>query len=170
MNEPIEGIAATICKQHSHMIRRIQMRTTQLSKLYKTGALAAITSAAIVSGQAFAQSAVLTDKAGMTVYTWDKDAAGKSACYGGCAKTWPPVAAANMPPGPDFSVIARDDETPQQAGYKGKPLYLFSGDKRPGDTTGDNRQNVWHVISRSGVSSGSRAPSTSYRPDPSYPR
>ena len=129
------------------------MRTTQLSKLYKTAAVAAITSAAIVSGQAFGQSAVLTDKAGMTVYTWDKDPVGKSACYGGCAAAWPPIAADNMPPGPDFGVIARDDGT-QQAGYKGKPLYLFSGDKRPGDTTGDNRQGVWHIISRSGASSG----------------
>jgi predicted lipoprotein with Yx(FWY)xxD motif len=138
------------------------MRTTRLSKLYKTAAVAAITSAAIMSGQAFAQSAVVTDQAGMTVYTFDKDPAGKSVCYGGCASTWPPVAAADIPLGPDFGPVARADGTPQ-AGYRGKPLYLFSGDKEPGDTSGDNIQNVWHVIPRSAVSSAGSEPETIWR-------
>jgi predicted lipoprotein with Yx(FWY)xxD motif len=138
------------------------MRTTQLSKLYKTAAIAAITSAAIMSGGAFARSAVVTDQAGMTVYTYDKDRADQSVCYGRCASTWPPVAAADIPLGPEFGVIARDDGT-QQAGYRGKPLYLFSGDKEPGDTSGDSIQNVWHVIPRSPVSSASSQPETIWR-------
>jgi predicted lipoprotein with Yx(FWY)xxD motif len=144
------------------MIRRIQMRITQFSKLCKTAAIAAITSAAIVSGQAFAKSAVVTDQAGMTVYTFDKDRVGKSVCYGGCASTWPPVAAADIPPGPEFGPVARADGT-QQAGYRGKPLYLFSGDKEPGDTSGNNIQNVWHVIPRSAVSGASNEPETIWR-------
>jgi predicted lipoprotein with Yx(FWY)xxD motif len=56
---------------------------------------------------------VVTDEAGMTVYTFDKDRAGKSVCYRGCASTWPPVAAADIPLGPDFGVVTRGDGTGQ---------------------------------------------------------
>jgi predicted lipoprotein with Yx(FWY)xxD motif len=138
------------------------MRTTRLSKLCKSAAVAAIASAAIVSAHVFAQSAVVTDQAGMTVYTFDKDGAGKSVCYGRCASTWPPVAAADIPRGPEFGVVARADGT-EQAGYRGKPLYLFSGDKEPGDISGDNLQNVWHVIPQSTVSGASSEPETIWR-------
>ncbi|HUM18196.1 MAG TPA: hypothetical protein VL086_21070, partial [Candidatus Nitrosotalea sp.] len=33
---------------------------------------------------------VLTDAQGMTLYTYDKDTAGKSNCTGECAEYWPP--------------------------------------------------------------------------------
>jgi predicted lipoprotein with Yx(FWY)xxD motif len=98
----------------------------------------------------------------MTVYTFDKDRAGKSVCYRGCASTWPPVAAADIPLGPDFGVVTRGDGT-GQAGYRGKPLYLYSGDKKPGDTSGDSIQSVWHVIPRNAVSSMSSEPETIWR-------
>ena len=35
----------------------------------------------------------LTDAKGMTLYTFDKDSAGKSACSGKCAENWPPLIA-----------------------------------------------------------------------------
>src|SRR5919199_2739139 len=35
----------------------------------------------------------LVDAKGMTLYTFDKDSAGKSACNGPCAGNWPPLAA-----------------------------------------------------------------------------
>ena len=44
----------------------------------------------------------------------------------------------------EFKVIARDDGSKQWA-YKGKPLYRFSRDAKPGDKSGDNFNNVWHV-------------------------
>lgn len=106
----------------------------------------AITVAAVAfAGQAYADSQALTDNAGMTVYTFDKDSAGKSACYGDCATAWPPVMANNMAAGAEVGVVARDDGS-KQAAYKGKPLYLFAGDKKPGDVNGDNVQNVWHAL------------------------
>ena len=37
---------------------------------------------------------VLTDAKGMTLYTYDKDEAGKTSCYDKCAVNWPPFAAA----------------------------------------------------------------------------
>ena len=40
-----------------------------------------------------AKGKVLTDSKGMTLYTFDKDAGGKSACNGPCATNWPPLMA-----------------------------------------------------------------------------
>ena len=90
---------------------------------------------------------VLTDKAGMTLYTFDKDPAGggKSVCNGGCAKNWPPLeASAGAHPRGGWTVIVRDDGSRQWA-YQGKPLYLWIKDHRPGDKTGDGFRGVWHV-------------------------
>jgi len=89
----------------------------------------------------------LTDKAGMTLYTFDKDPAGggKSVCNGGCAKNWPPLAAAaGERSSGNWTVVVRDDGSRQWA-YKGKPLYLWVKDQKPGDATGDGFRGVWHV-------------------------
>jgi predicted lipoprotein with Yx(FWY)xxD motif len=88
---------------------------------------------------------VLTDNKGMTLYVFDKDKAGKSACNGKCATNWPPLmAAAGSKAVEDYSVITRDDGKKQWA-YKGMPLYGWVKDKKPGDVTGDGVKNVWHV-------------------------
>jgi predicted lipoprotein with Yx(FWY)xxD motif len=88
---------------------------------------------------------VLVDAKGMTVYTFDKDSAGKSACTGQCTDNWPPVQAGNAPLSAPWSAVTRDDGTKQLA-YKGKPLYTFTKDKKPGDKQGDKVKDVWHVV------------------------
>ena len=106
-----------------------------------------------IAGSAFAQGApakktagMMTDNAGMTLYTFDKDAGGKSACNGPCAGNWPPLmAGGDAKASGDWSIIARDDGSKQWA-YKGKPLYLWSKDQKPGDMTGDGFNGVWHVV------------------------
>ena len=98
-----------------------------------------------LSSPAHADSTVMTDNAGMSVYTFDKDSAEMSACYADCASAWPPVPVDTMPTGADFSTMSRDDGT-EQAVYHGQPLYLFAGDKKSGDINGDNVQNVWHAV------------------------
>lgn len=93
------------------------------------------------------QSGVLTNPEGMTLYVFDKDAAGsgKSACNGDCAANWPPLmAAAGDKASGDYSIVVRDDGGRQWA-YKGKPLYRWVKDQKPGDTTGDGVKNVWHT-------------------------
>ena len=82
----------------------------------------------------------------MTLYVFDKDAAGKSMCNGGCATNWPPLMApANAAPIGDWSVVMRDDGSKQWA-YKGRPLYHWAKDTKPGDMTGDGLlNNSWHV-------------------------
>jgi predicted lipoprotein with Yx(FWY)xxD motif len=88
----------------------------------------------------------LTNAAGMTLYTFDKDAAGKSNCNGPCAANWPPLmAAGGAAPSPDWSMVKRDDGSMQWA-YKGKPLYTWAKDQKPGDKTGDGfLNNSWHT-------------------------
>jgi predicted lipoprotein with Yx(FWY)xxD motif len=89
---------------------------------------------------------VLANAKGMTLYTFDNDkVAGKSACNGPCAQSWPPLAAtADAKPMGAWTVVTRDDGSNQWA-YKAKPLYTWVKDTKPGDTTGDNFKNIWHV-------------------------
>ena len=90
---------------------------------------------------------VLTGANGMTLYTFDRDvaASGKSVCNGPCATNWPPLMAsqADKPSG-DYSVILRDDGQRQWA-FKGKPLYFWVKDTKPGDKTGDGFNKVWQA-------------------------
>lgn len=89
---------------------------------------------------------VLTNESGMTLYVFDKDSGGKSACNGPCAGNWPPLmAAANSAPTGQYTIIARDDGSKQWA-YKGRPLYSWKNDKKPGDISGDGFLNgAWHI-------------------------
>jgi predicted lipoprotein with Yx(FWY)xxD motif len=89
---------------------------------------------------------MLTNAKGMTLYTFDRDMEpGKSACYGQCSSNWPAlVAAANAKAMGDWRLIARDNGSKQWA-YKGKPLYTFNRNAKPGDMTGDGFGNVWHT-------------------------
>ena len=83
----------------------------------------------------------------MTLYTFDNDVAGsgKSVCNGPCATNWPPLMAAdNDQPSGDFTVITRDDGKKQWA-VKGKPLYYWVKDSKPGDATGEGVNKVWHA-------------------------
>ena len=93
-----------------------------------------------------AKGKVLTDQKGMTLYVFDKDAGGKSACNGPCATNWPPLmAGGNAKADGAYTIITRDDGSKQWA-YKGKPLYTWAKDAKPGDITGDGvANNAWHV-------------------------
>jgi predicted lipoprotein with Yx(FWY)xxD motif len=93
-----------------------------------------------------AKGKTLVDAKGMTLYTFDRDAGGKSVCNGPCATNWPPLmAVANAKTSGDWSVLARDDGAMQWA-YRGRPLYTWSKDTKPGDITGDGFLNgAWHV-------------------------
>ncbi|MGV8934621.1 MAG: hypothetical protein ACOH1I_08360 [Gallionellaceae bacterium] len=94
---------------------------------------------------------LVTGNNGMTLYVFDKDAegSGKSVCNGPCAANWPPLIASDFATGSeagssDYTLITRDDGKKQWA-LKGKPLYYWFKDQKPGDKTGDGVNNVWHV-------------------------
>lgn len=91
--------------------------------------------------------AMLVGDNGMTLYTFDKDTAGsgKSVCVAKCAENWPPLyAAAGAKAEGDYTLVTRDDGR-QQWAYKGKPLYFWVKDQKPGDTSGEGVNGVWHV-------------------------
>jgi predicted lipoprotein with Yx(FWY)xxD motif len=118
--------------------------------------LAAIAMSAAVATFAYAASPTrtattskgpaLADPKGMTLYTFDKDSGGKSACSGPCAGNWPALKAENGDrPAGGYTVITRDDGAKQWA-YKGKPLYTFVKDQKAGDINGDGFLNgAWHI-------------------------
>ena len=113
-------------------------------------ALAFLLSAATAGAAEPAQMSggMLVGANGMTLYTFDKDAAGggKSMCNGPCATNWPPLLAqdADQPSG-DWSIVMRDDGKKQWA-FKGKPLYFWSKDSKAGEASGDGFNGVWHIV------------------------
>jgi len=105
---------------------------------------------AFTANVAIAQSVEETNgilaAAGRTLYTFDKDAANKSNCNGGCAVAWPPflVKDDDRVAG-EFPVITRDDGARQWA-MNEKPLYFYAADGQAGDAKGDGQGGVWHAI------------------------
>jgi predicted lipoprotein with Yx(FWY)xxD motif len=94
-----------------------------------------------------AMGKIYGDAKDMTLYTYDKDEAGKSNCYDKCAVNWPPyLAEAGAAAEGEWTIIDRTDGTKQWA-YEGKPVYYFIQDKKPGDVMGDGKgDGTWHVI------------------------
>jgi len=118
-----------------------------LSIAFLTAALVGGSAAMAAGSPATVADGVLVGPNGMTLYVFDKDAAnsGKSACNGPCATNWPPLMAADAAQGVgDYMVITRDDGKKQWA-MKGKPLYYWAKDSKPGDKTGDGFMTIWHV-------------------------
>jgi predicted lipoprotein with Yx(FWY)xxD motif len=137
------GAGPTICQTSQE---NLMLKATALATALAIAALAAV--AASSPAPAVPSNGVLATPAGATLYTFDKDTAnsGKSACNGPCATNWPPFTAqpSDAPSG-EFSVVTRDDGSRQWA-YKGWPLYTFAKDVKPGDTAGDGKGSVWHLI------------------------
>ena len=130
---------------------------------------AAASSGDVVKVADTSKGKVLTDSAGMTLYTFKTDATtpGKSACNGTCASTWPALTASSVPSAVNgatgtFASISRDDGA-KQLTYNGQPLYRYAGDKSPGQTNGDGIGGVWFVasVTAQATSAASPAPTMS---------
>lgn len=94
---------------------------------------------------------ILTDGDGNSLYFFSKDQDGQSACgeAGDCINIWPLFYEENLTLGEglsasDFGEITREDGD-KQTTYKGWPLYYFMNDNAPGDTNGDDVNNIWYV-------------------------
>ncbi|NNU42999.1 COG4315 family predicted lipoprotein [Ramlibacter montanisoli] len=117
----------------------------RLAALACTALLAAC--AVMSPGPARVADGVFVGPNNMTLYTFDRDvaASGKSVCNGPCAANWPPLmAGATATPYGDWTIVVRDDGSRQWA-YRGKPVYYWVKDTRPGDRTGDGVNNVWRL-------------------------
>jgi predicted lipoprotein with Yx(FWY)xxD motif len=102
---------------------------------------------------------VLVDSGGRTLYLFEKDSGGRSACSAACAVAWPPlradgkpVAASGLTPS-KLGITTRPDGKPQVT-YNGHPLYRYAGDNRPGDTKGQGLAAfgaAWFAVSGAGM-------------------
>ena len=90
---------------------------------------------------------MLVDRQGFTLYVFDGDRRPNvSTCYGVCKTLWPPhYANEGATASADFTVLPRRDGALQWA-WRGKPLYRWARDRKPGDVTGDNVNDVWHRV------------------------
>ena len=111
---------------------------------------------------------ILVNSQGRTLYLFGKDSGTTSACTGACAGNWPPLRVNGKPTlgsGATASLVGtiqRADGKPQVT-YNGHPLYLFKGDKQPGDTNGEGLTafgGTWYVLSSSGNQVVAQSPSS----------
>ena len=102
---------------------------------------------------------IVVDGTGRTLYLFEKDEHGRSACYGDCAAYWPPLLSQGNP-------VARSDlrhsllgttrrtDGGSQVTYAGHPLYRFAEDTKPGQTLGEGLQDFgggWDALSPAGT-------------------
>jgi len=101
----------------------------------------------------------VTDGSGRAVYVLEgtRGGSGINRCSGMCVSVWPPVPAPPLPTGgsginpPALRTVSGFRGT--QVSYSGWPLYHFSHDVSPGDTTGQgvrDQWGTWYLIRPSG--------------------
>jgi len=93
---------------------------------------------------------LLADRQGFTLYTFDHDPSGGTACTGDCLTTWAPTLLEAgdpvAPPGLSgrLGILERPDGG-RQVTYNNHPLYRYTGDLSAGETNGDGNNGIWHV-------------------------
>jgi len=107
---------------------------------------------------------VLVSDTGLTLYRFDNDTTpGMSTCGPGvCASTWPALTVTGKVtagPGIEASKLTtfkRADGT-TQVQIAGHPLYMFAGDKKPGDTNGQGILDKWYAATADGDKAGDKS-------------
>ena len=103
---------------------------------------------------------VLVNAQGRTLYLFEKDTHGRSACYGACAAYWPPLVSAAKPqPGNGVRAsllgVTKRKDGKRQVTYAGHPLYTYVGDTKAGMTSGEGLTDfggTWDAVAASGRS------------------
>lgn len=118
--------------------------------------------APITVGTAKGVGKVLVDSNGLTLYYFEKDQNGESACYGACEQGWPPLTTEGAPQAGEGAMASklgtteRKDET-MQVTYAGWPLYTFVEDKKPGEDNGTDSKAFgasWYPLHPNGEKAG----------------
>ena len=118
--------------------------------------------APITVGTASGVGKVLVDSNGMTLYYFEKDQNGESACYGPCAKGWPPLTTEGKPQAGEGAMASKLGTTERKDGttqvtYAGWPLYTFVEDKKPGEDNGTDSKAFgasWYPLHPNGEKAG----------------
>jgi predicted lipoprotein with Yx(FWY)xxD motif len=104
-----------------------------------------------------AYGAALTDRRGFALYRFTRDRKTNSACYGGCATSWPPylvprgLARRTVTTGRVATIRRADGRI--QVTYAGHPLYYYVGDRRPRQVLCQGVTEFgggWYVVGPSG--------------------
>lgn len=102
---------------------------------------------------------VLVDSKGFTLYDFHKDKGTESACYGACAKVWPPLLTTGEPQPSNGASAAKLGTTKRKDGavqvtYAGHPLYTYASDTKPGEANGQDIDSFgaeWYALQGSGA-------------------
>lgn len=112
---------------------------------------------------------VLTTLKGKTLYSLSVETKGGFTCTGTCLASWTPLLVPNgvKPKGPVKLGTVMRPNGKSQVTYKGRPLYSFNGDVKPGEANGEGIKDVgtWHAAKVGNVSPPPPAP----EPEPPYP-
>ena len=126
-------------------------------------------SAAIAAGNSGSRSAtvatartglgrIIVNGQGHTLYLFEKDRRGHSACSGTCATYWPPLLTSGKPIAANgakralLGTIRRADGT-RQVTYAGHPVYRFLLDSKRGQTKGEGLNDFgggWDALTPAG--------------------
>jgi predicted lipoprotein with Yx(FWY)xxD motif len=102
---------------------------------------------------------VLVNGRGHTLYLFEKDKHGKSACIGQCGGFWPPLITSGKPlatAGAKTSLLGTTKRADGrlQVTYNHHPLYTFVKDTRKGQTNGEEVDAFgaeWYAVSAAGA-------------------
>ena len=114
---------------------------------------------AVVSTAKTSLGTIIVNSKGRTLYLFEKDRNGKSACAGQCAVFWPPLITSGKPSvsgGAKTSLVGTTKRADGrlQVTYNHHPLYTFAKDTKAGQTTGEGVNAfgaVWDAVSPAGA-------------------
>ncbi|GGS81014.1 SCO0930 family lipoprotein [Streptomyces toxytricini] len=99
---------------------------------------------------------ILVDGQWRTLYRFDKDSAWpmKVTCVGACAETWKPAAPVDKSKAsgirPELIGTVKRPDGSEQLTIDCWPVYTFTGDTQPGQTSGHNKQGLWFAVTETG--------------------
>jgi predicted lipoprotein with Yx(FWY)xxD motif len=100
----------------------------------------------------------IVDGKGLTLYLFEKDKNGKSACYSACPKVWAPLLTSGKASAGAGVSAAKIGTTKRKDGslqvtYGGHPLYHYDDDHKPGQEKGQGSHAFgadWYIVAPSG--------------------
>jgi predicted lipoprotein with Yx(FWY)xxD motif len=125
----------------------------------------------VKTGHVLGKTVLVTPK-GMTLYSLSAETRGRFICTDKtCLSLWHPlvVKRGTRPTGASHLSTIRRPDGRTQVRYRGKPLYTFVEDKRPGQAKGEGFRDVgtWHVASTG--STAKQSPTMPTQTTPTYP-
>lgn len=116
---------------------------------------------------------VLANLKGHTLYSLSAEKNGRFICTRSCLADWHPllVPAGTKPTGPVRLGTIKRPEGKTQVTFKGKPLYAFAGDSKPGQANGEGFKDVgtWHAATLAASPAPPAEPQPQPEPGSPYP-